>query len=307
MLVYVVMMSGFRRLSLVLVAAFLLGAGHVVSVGASDGGIDVYSGGIDMHSNQISNLADPSSAQDAATRSWVNNNDDYEADTNAGTKCSGSDYLAGDGTCNVDSYEANTNTQLDDEQPGSDVDLGGFHLRNAGSVVVNYELSFDDTAIGGEYNIDKRDTAGNSSDDMVIESMDAVSLYSSTGKTCDFTSNGDWTCSGTKSWKHVLNSTHESVYTSQEGPEVRAVYEGQTSVENGAVNVSLPSHFVETVSDERPSLRVQVTPHELATVAVTERTDSWIVIESSKDVDVDYRVTGIREGYEDKQVVRERR
>jgi hypothetical protein len=39
-------------------------------------------------------------------------------------------------------------------------------------------------------------------------------------------------------------------------------------------------------------------------VAVTERTSDYVVIEASSDVDVDFRVTGIREGYEDKQVVR---
>lgn len=34
--------------------------------------------------------------------------DNYEANTDASTECSGNDYLAGDGTCNVDSYEADT-------------------------------------------------------------------------------------------------------------------------------------------------------------------------------------------------------
>lgn len=116
-------------------------------------------------------------------------------------------------------------------------------------------------------------------------------------------SDGSWNVDGTKNWIHSLNSTHEAVYTSQESPEVRAVYEGQTLVK-GSKNVSLPSHFSKTVSDSKPMLRVQATPHELATVAVTERTDDYLVIESSKDVEVDFRVTGIREGYEDKQVVR---
>jgi len=122
-------------------------------------------------------------------------------------------------------------------------------------------------------------------------------------------SSGDWNCDGAKNWVHDLNSTHEAVYSSQESPQVRAVYEGQVNVDNGKLNVSLPYHFSETVSDERPSLRVQATPHSLATVAVTERTDEWLVIEadSADTVEVDYRVTGIREGYEDKDVVREKK
>jgi hypothetical protein len=105
---------------------------------------------------------------------------------------------------------------------------------------------------------------------------------------------------------HDINSSHTAYYTAQESPQVRAVYEGNTTATNGRVNVSLPSHFEKTVSESKPMLRVQATPHELATVAVTERTDSWLVIEASKDVTVDYRVTGIREGYEDKDVVRKR-
>jgi hypothetical protein len=123
---------------------------------------------------------------------------------------------------------------------------------------------------------------------------------------CSIDSNGDWSCDGSKNWVHSLNSTHEAVYSSQESPEVRAVYEGNTSIQNGVANVSLPTHFSKTVSDDRPNLRVQATPHELATVAVTERTDEYVVIEASEDVNVDFRVTGIREGYEDKQVVREK-
>ena len=115
---------------------------------------------------------------------------------------------------------------------------------------------------------------------------------------------GDWNCDGTKGWVHDLGNGSKAYYTSQESPEVRAVYEGQTTVDNGIVTVSLPSHFEKTVSDTKPMLRVQATPHELATVAVTERSDSSLTIEASKDVTVDYRVTGIREGYEDKQVVR---
>ena len=126
------------------------------------------------------------------------------------------------------------------------------------------------------------------------------------GQGCDILVNGTLECVGSKNWVHSLNKTHEAVYSSQESPEVRAVYEGQTTVNNGKVTVELPNHFEKTVSDSRPSLRVQATPHELATVAVTERSNSQIIIEATKDVKVDYRVTGIREGYEDREVVREK-
>lgn len=120
---------------------------------------------------------------------------------------------------------------------------------------------------------------------------------------CTVDGSGNINCDGSKNWVHRINSTHTATYTSQESPQVRAVFEGQTNLENGRINVSLPSHFSKTVSDTEPKLRAHATPHTLATVAVTDRSHSWIVIEASKDVKVDYRVTGIRDGYEDKKVV----
>lgn len=302
-------MSRYRRFGLVLVAAFLLGAGHVVSIGASDGGIDVYSGGIDMHSNQISNLADPSSAQDAATRSWVNNNDQ---NTNAGTECSGgSTYLAGNGSCMNDQYEADTNANTECVLSSSFL-TGSGGCQDYRQFGEENKIEFG-SASGSDSSLQEIDVSANSDPDMVLYSEATVRLQADQDQsdggphTCDLDLSGNWNCEGSKNWVHQLNDTHEVVYSSQESPEVRAVFEGQASVENGRVNVSLPAHFSGTVSDERPSLRVQVTPHELATVAVTERTDSWIMIKSSKDVAVDYRVTGIREGYEYKEVVRERK
>ena len=306
---------------------------------ASNGGLDVYSGGIDMHSTSISNLADPSSAQDAATRSWVNTNDDYEADTNtdASTTCTGADYLAGDGSCNADSYEAdtdtsastecagddflegsgscidqdtvdtNTNTQLDDELPTSDVNMDSNSLKNVGQVDLD---QFGNIFWTANYQIDKYDQAGGSSDDLVLESEDGMKFIlwdssSNVDASCSLTDT-EWSCTATKNWIHTVNSTHNAVYSSQESPQVRAVYESNATINDGRANVSLPSHFGKTVSDTNPMLRVQATPHSLATVAVTERDDGWLVIEASKDVKVDYRITGIREGYEDKDVVRKR-
>lgn len=155
--------------------------------------------------------------------------------------------------------------------------------------------------------------AGASSADIWLESANSLHFEADTDGgqggpwACTLDGNdGDWLCTGTKSWVHSLNKTHEAVYTSQESPMVRAVYEGQTYVENGQTTVQLPSHFEKTVSDTRASLRVQATPHELATVAVTERSDSQLTIEATKDVKVDFRITGIREGYENRQVVREK-
>ena len=60
---------------------------------------------LSMSSNQISDLADPTDPQDAATMSWVNENDDIEPDTNASTECGSEEVLTGAGC--VARYSAN--------------------------------------------------------------------------------------------------------------------------------------------------------------------------------------------------------
>lgn len=116
---------------------------------------------------------------------------------------------------------------------------------------------------------------------------------------------GDLNVQGSKNFVHKTGDGSEIVYTSQESAAVRAVYEDQAAVSGtGETEITLPDHFTTVVSDEAPQLRVQVTPHDLATVAVTERTPSELTIESSDDVSIDYRVTGVRDGFEDTEVVR---
>jgi hypothetical protein len=108
-----------------------------------------------------------------------------------------------------------------------------------------------------------------------------------------------------------LNKTHEAVYSSQEGPDVRAVVEDTAEVVNGTAVVELPDHFSKTVSDKKSELNVQVTPNSVNTygLAVTNRSDDQIAVKElmggSHSFEFDYRVTGIREGYENKTVVRE--
>lgn len=120
---------------------------------------------------------------------------------------------------------------------------------------------------------------------------------------------GTFTVQGSKNFRHQLNATHNAIYTSQESPQVRAVIEDTATVTDSEANISLPYHFSEVVSDTRPDMTVQATPHQLTTVAVTERTDDYIVVKTgiATSVKVDYRVTGIRDGYEDKDIVRRRR
>lgn len=73
---------------------------NYLSVGTG-GPVSILNTVLNMNNNQIKNLSDPSNPQDAATMSWVNNNDE--------------------------------NTQLDDEAATSKVDVGGYDIANVGT------------------------------------------------------------------------------------------------------------------------------------------------------------------------------
>jgi len=193
-----------------------------------------------------------------------------------------------------------------------DLDVGGNGISNIGDSA-NFD-SFGNLNNVGEIDGINRiwaDAGGDSTADLAIYSNDQLYLSadedgSSGGPySCTISgSNGDFQCDGSKDWVHDIGNGKEAVYSAQESAEVRAVKEGSVEIKDGEATVEMPSHFTKTVSSERPSLKAQATPSELAQVAVTEKTRDSITIEASKDVKVDYRVTGIREGYEDKQVVR---
>lgn len=149
-----------------------------------------------------------------------------------------------------------------------------------------------------------------SSSDVRVRANNEIILRSDIGGsiyTCTLASDtGNFNCDGNKNWVHDLGNGSEAVYTSQESPQVRAVFEGKAHVVDSK-KIELPSHFSKTVSDSKPMLRAQVTPRgTLTNSAVMEITDDYIKIAVGKETDVNFRVTGIREGYEDKQVVREK-
>jgi hypothetical protein len=125
---------------------------------------------------------------------------------------------------------------------------------------------------------------------------------------CRLAPDGDWECTGSKNFVQDVNSTHEAVYTSQESPDARAVVEGTVELDDGDAVVDLPNHFSSVASSDQPDITAQATPHSLATVAVTERDTESIKIEAdTEEVKVDYRVTAVREGYEESEVVRPQR
>jgi len=263
---------------------------------------DKVSGNLDFKGMyRIINVSDPVDPQDVATKSWVNENDDFEKDRyDEDTTIDGCDNCLEIGKEVIDTGglkdgDDNTNTQIDEVGANNHIDMNGYRINYISSIYGSSNLN-----LHGPKNIKLFADGSSNSEISFFASESGLSE-----KQCHIDSNG-LSCSGSKNWIHDLNSTHNAVYSAQESPQVRAVYEGQTNVSNGIVNVSLPGHFSGTVSDSRPSLRVQATPHSLANVAVTERTDDYLVIkaDSQETVKVDYRVTGIREDYENKQVVR---
>lgn len=109
-------------------------------------------GNINMNSNSITNLASPSSGSDAATKSYVDNNEDTVADdqtlsTTADTSGTNDDITISNGnTITVDDdFEADTNTQLDDEAATSNVDAGGNRVENVA------DPNSDDDAVNRGY------------------------------------------------------------------------------------------------------------------------------------------------------------
>lgn len=109
----------------------------------------------------------------------------------------------------------------------------------------------------------------------------------------------------TKNFVQDIGHGKEAVYTAQESPDVRAVVEGSVEVGPDGATISLPEHFDAVTSDENPDVTVQATPDELTQVACTSRSTAELEFETAEPCEVDYRVTAIREGHEDKQVVRD--
>ena len=283
--------SSWRRVFLVLGAALLLGAGSFAATAGS--GIDVYSGGIDMHGNDI---------VDDGTRIWDSTNG-YIPKAQMQT---GNLFWSDLGIAKTDVSASN-------------VGLGS--VQNEAQVSENGDSMSGDLAMNGNC-ISWTSCRGtgntkinlvNSATDIQILAQSQIEFRADSDQTSGgiyncwiSSSDGSWNCDGAKNWVHSINSTHDAYYTSQESPQVRAVYEGEAHVVDSK-KIELPSHFSKTVSDKKPILRAQVTPQgTVATVGVLEKTDDYIQIGVSKETDVNYRITGIREGYDDKQVVRKK-
>lgn len=334
-------LAGIGVLSLLLMAVGggLAATSGTKTVGIGQNGVHIYSGSLNVDGNDIQDAGtviwDASSAQvatsvidyTAATASDVGLGNVRNIDL-ANTGGSFLTYDTNNEEYNVDGASIQSGTTASDVGLGNvenvaavnesgdtmsgNLNLGGNQINNAGSVGTPYI-----SGSGGTINFDKYvdstvwiQSSSNSDSDVELSAYGNITFFadSDSGEyQCYISaSNGSWNCDGTKNWMHDINSTHTAYYTSQESPQVRAVYEGKATI-TGKETVELPYHFSATVSDSKPMLRAQVTPQGTFTKAVVmDKTDDNITIKVGKETKVNYRITGIRDGYEDKDIVRKK-
>ena len=103
---------------------------------------------------------------------------------------------------------------------------------------------------------------------------------------------------------HPSDPTKEIRFVCLEGPESGTYFRGSSRTVNGVATIVVPESF-RMVSDEA-NLTVVVTPlGELAMVACVEKSLDRIVIRSSRDVEFDYVVNGVRKALADHQAISE--
>ena len=125
---------------------------------------------------------------------------------------------------------------------------------------------------------------------------------------------GDIEVSGVKNFVQTVSSDagpKQVKYTSVEAGEPQTEHSDVVEMENGVAVVELPDHFGMVTSDDE-RLAVQVTPYcdEPVQPQVTDKSTDRIVVEDfgdgREDYAFSYTVKGIRQGFEDQEVVSDR-
>jgi hypothetical protein len=126
------------------------------------------------------------------------------------------------------------------------------------------------------------------------------------------TSSGDIKAEGSKDFVETVDTEDgekEVHYTATESGTPHTEVSGVAELDDGRVEVELPEHFEMVTSDDEP-LVVDTTPYstDSSGLAAVERSTDRLVVEDldgDGDYEFAYTVKGTRDGYEDKQVVRE--
>lgn len=146
-----------------------------------------------------------------------------------------------------------------------------------------------------------------------VDSSDGYGLYTPDDAKIDGTVEvlGDIEVSGVKNFVQTVSSDagpKQVKYTSVEAGEPQTEHSDVVEMEDGVAVVELPDHFgMVTSGDER--LAVQVTPYcdDPVQPQVTDRSTDRIVVKDFSDgpdeYSFAYTVKGVRQGFEDQQVV----
>jgi len=111
---------------------------------------------------------------------------------------------------------------------------------------------------------------------------------------------GNLGASGTKTFvePHPDDPSKQINYASLEGPEAGTYFRGSIQIVGGVGTVNVPEDFRIVTSEA--GLTVHLTPvGALAVVACTKKDLREIVIEASRDIEVDYIVHGVRRAFSD--------
>jgi len=138
---------------------------------------------------------------------------------------------------------------------------------------------------------------------------EGINVVTMSASTPTLTVNGDLTVTGTKNFVEAdpTDPTREIVYTCLEGPEAGTYIRGTADLVNGEAVVNLPEDFSLVTSEE--GLTVQLTPvGECLQLYVVEKGTQRVVVREAngKNGEFDYLIQGVRKGYENYQVIRDK-
>lgn len=111
---------------------------------------------------------------------------------------------------------------------------------------------------------------------------------------------------GTKNFVEGLNDTHEIVYTSSESGEAVVEWTDSVNVSTEGTRVVLPTHLQEVMSMEEDYHVLTTSVNSLADTGVFNKTGEGFTLKASENTEADFHVRGVRQGYEDKEILREK-
>ncbi len=117
-----------------------------------------------------------------------------------------------------------------------------------------------------------------------------------------------WTAEKGFVHEHPHDPTKELVYVCLEGGEAGTYIRGSAKLHNGEARVELPEHFALVTNAEGVTAILTPVGSYLQLYIAEQAADHLLVREASgKNGQFNYLVQGIRKGFEDHQVIRDRR